>query len=42
MVIYKCGTPTWNSGTSGNPGAYLAMTDSVTLAIYNQSGGLIK
>ena len=42
LILYKNGTPTWSSGTHGNSGAYVAMTDTATLAIYDQSGGIIK
>ena len=42
LVIFNKLTPSWYSGTSGNPGAYLAITDKGILAIYDQSGVMLK
>ena len=43
LVIYnRSMIPTWNSGTSGNLGAYVAIADTGILAINAQSGYIVK
>jgi len=42
LVIYNNGTPTWWSGTHGNPGGSLSVIDSGAIAIYDQNGNLRK
>ena len=43
LVIYtNDGSPTWHSGTSGNPGAYFAVSDNGNLGIYDQGGNLVR
>ncbi len=42
LVIYNNGSPTWWSDTHGNPGAYLVLTDTGNLVIYDRSGSIIK
>ena len=43
LVIYNANsTPIWNSGTAGNPGAYLELENNGALKIKNISGSLIK